>query len=185
MNPRLKQRVLAVFACAAGVVLFSIIYVRAHPLVFNESFFGHAHCMKSAGLGLESYAADHGGRFPFHTNGSAAALALPIPGGYCSDSELSGPGYITRVYVQGMSRADDGKIAILFDKVPTPGGDHCHLFQRMRAPLGREVYTIGGGMRFIPESKWSEFSREQIELLVGAGIPRPQAEAYYSESPRR
>lgn len=176
---------MVVFGCAAGAVLFSIIYVRAHPLVFNESFFGHAHCMKSAGLGLESYAADHGGRFPFHTNGCMAALALAIAGRYCSDSELTCPGYIPRVYVQSLSRTNDGEIAILFDKVPTPGGDHCHFFQRMRAPLGREVYTIGNGMRFIPESGWSKFSREQVDLLVAAGMKQLQAEDYYSEFPRR
>ena len=176
---------MVVFGSAIALVLFSIIYVRAHPLVFNESFFGHAHCMKSAGLGLESYAADHGGRFPFHTNGCAAALALPVAGGYCSDSEFTGPGHVTRVYVQGLSRSDDGEIALLFDKVPTPGGDHCHFFARMRAPLGREVYTIGNGMRFILEREWSKFSRRQMDLLVAAGIPRAQAESYYSETPNR
>jgi len=170
---------------AAGAVAFSIIYVRAHPLVFNESFFGHAHCMKSAGLGLESYAADHGGRFPFHANGCSAALALASSGGYCSDSELTGPGYVRRVYVQGLNRTNDGEIAILFDKVPTPGGDHCHFFHRMRAASGREVYTIGSGMRFIPEREWSKYTREQVSLLVAAGISRPQAEAYYSEIPKR
>jgi len=176
---------MVVFGSAVGVVLLSIVYVRAHPLVFNECFFGHAHCMKSAGLGLESYAADHGGRFPFHTNGCAAALALAVAGGYCCDSELTGPGYVTRVYVQGLSRANDGQLAMLFDKVPTPGGDHCHFFQRMRAPLGREVYTIGNGMRFIPQREWSKFSIEQVNLLVAAGIRRREAEDYYSEIPRR
>lgn len=169
----------------AGALAFSTIYVRAHPRVFNESFFGHAHCIKSAGLGLDTYAADHFGRFPFHTNGSAAALILAIAGGYCSNSELTGPGYVTRVYVQGLGQADNGQIALLFDKVPTPGGDHCHLFQRLRAPLGREVYTIGNGMRFIPESEWAEYSKRQVTLLIAAGIPRLQAEAYYSASPQK
>jgi len=178
--------VTVVFLGSAVVVLACcVVYVRAYPLVFNESFFGHAHCMKSAGLGLEAYAADHGGRFPFHTNGCAAALALARAGSYCSDSELTGPSYVTRVYVQGLSRADNSEIAILFDSVPTPGGDHCHFLQRMRAPLGREVYTIGKGMRFIPETEWSTYSREQVSLLVAAGIPRPQAEDYYSGIPRR
>jgi hypothetical protein len=169
------------FGAAAVVVLFGIIYVRAHPLVFNESFFGHAHCMKSAGLGLESFAGDHGGRFPFHTNGCAAALAQAIAGGYCSGSELSGPGHIPRVYVQGLSRANDGEIAILFDKVPTPGGDHCHLFRRIWAPLGREVWTIGAGMSFIPESRWPAYAKRQVESLVAAGMPKQQAENYYLE----
>src|SRR3569832_1217055 len=74
---------------------------------------------------------------------------------------------------------------MLFDKVATPGGDHCHFFRRMRAPLGREVYTIGNGMRFILERDWSKFSRRQVELLVAAGIPRAQAEGYYSANNKR
>ena len=200
MSARLRKRALGLLGAAIAVIAVGGIYIRAHPLVFNESFFGHAHCMKSAGLGLESYAADHGDRFPFHTNGYADALILASKDGYCSDAELTGPGYkpevlervrksgehapeneFGRVYVQGLSCADNTKIAILFDKIPTPGGDHCHLFRRLWAPLGREVYTIGDGMHFILESEWPRYCREQVALLVTAGVNRPQAEAYYYE----
>jgi len=89
------------------------------------------------------------------------------------------------VYVQGLRDTDDPEIALLFDKLATPGGDHCHLFRRMTAPLGREVWTIGGGMRFIPESRWPAYAKEQIQLLVAAGIAREQAERYYLDSPKR
>jgi hypothetical protein len=172
-----------------------------HLLVFNESFLGHAHCVKGSGLSLETYALDHGGRYPFHTNGYGDALLLVNDGW---DAALTGPGYDTRVferarrtgedapetefgrvYVQGLSNTNDLAIALLFDKLPTPGGDHCHLFRRMRAPLGREVWTVGGGMQFVPESRWPGYSKEQIELLVAAGIARQQAERYYSEQPMK
>ena len=201
MTPKFKKRFLLSFCAAAAVVASCVAYARTHPLVFNESFWEHAHCIKGGGLGLEGYAEEHGGLFPFHTNGYGDALVLVNDGW---DAALTGPGYdakvferarrtgedapeseFGRVYVQGLSRTKDPEIAILFDKLPTPGGDHCHLFRRMRAPLGREVWTIGSGMRFVPESRWPTYSREQIELLVAAGIPRQQAEKYYSEKANR
>ncbi len=201
MTPKLKRRVSISAAVLAVVVVFSFYYVRTHPLVFNESFLGHAHCIKGGSLDLMGYAHEHGGKFPFHTNGYGDALLL-VNNGW--DAALTGPGYGTqvferarrtgedapesefgRVYVQGLSDTNDPEIVILFDKLPTPGGDHCHLFRRMTAPLGREIWTIGSGMRFIPESRWPAFANEQIGLLVAAGIGREQAERYYSESSKR
>ena len=90
-----------------------------------------------------------------------------------------------RVYVQGLSQGDNSRIAILFDKMPTPGGDHCHLFSRLWAPQGREVYTVSDGMHFVPESEWPAYAKRQVELLVEAGIPQPQAESYYSDNVRK
>ncbi len=193
------------FALAVGLVVLGVVlgwlYVKTHPLVFNESLWGHAHCIKGGGLSLLTYAHDHGGRFPAHTNGYGDALVL-VNAGW--DAALTGPGYGTevfervrrtgedapesefgRVYVQGLSATNAREIAILFDKLPTPGGDHCHFPWRLSAPLGREVWTIGEGMRFVPESRWPAYSKEQIELLVSAGMPREQAEAYYSEKPKK
>ena len=189
-----------VIAAVAVLAAACVVYIRTHPLVFNESFFSHAHCIKGGGLGLEGYAHEHGGMFPFHTNGYGDALVLVNDGW---DEALTGPGYdakvfervrktdedapesqFGRVYVQGLSLIDNREIAILFDKLPTPGGDHCHLFRRMFALLGREVWTLGGGMRFISETKWPAYAEEQIELLVAAGIARKQAEMYYSEKPK-
>ena len=197
MTARRKKVIAGVLAIMAVVVGLCVLYVKAHPLVFNESFLEHAHCMKGGGLSLMAYAHDHGGRFPFHTNGYGDALLLVNDGW---DEALTGPGYnarvferarrtgedapeaeFGRVYVQGLSDTNNPEIAILFDKLPTPGGDHCHLFRRMRAALGREVWTIGSGMLFIPESKWPAYSKSQIELLVAAGISRQEAEMYYAE----
>ena len=195
---RLTRRRLSVLGTLLAVACaFGFYYVRMHRLVFNESFFGHSHCMTSAGLDLVSYASEHGGQFPSHPNGYGDALLLVNNG---SDAALTGPGYDTqvfervrrtgedaperefgRVYVQGLSNTDDPEIAILFDKLPTPGGDHCNGFRRFSAPLGREIWTIGSGLRFVPESEWPTFAKEQIELLVAAGIAREQAEKYYSE----
>lgn len=148
-----------------------------------------------------SYAGEHGGRFPFSTNGYGAALVLVNDGW---DESLTGPGYdarvfervrrtgeiapeseFGRVYIQGLCETSDPEIALLFDKLPTPGGDHCHFPRRLFASLAREVWTIGDGHPVILETEWPAYSKHQIELLVNAGLPREQAEMYYSEKPKR
>jgi hypothetical protein len=176
------------------VVLFQ--YHQKHPLVFGESFLSHEHCITQASMSLQTHASDHGGRFPFHTNGFGDALLL------VQDAWLpafSGPGHSTatfenarangtdvseaacgRIYVQGLSKSDSPEIAILFDRTPSPG-DHLHGFARMTAPPVREVAFIGGSHTIIPASEWAEFAKTQIELLVAAGIPRTLATSYYSD----
>jgi len=200
MTRKLKHRLLTVLAVVIALVTLGTIYVRSHPLVFNESFFGHAHCIVIGGIDLGRYAQDHDGRFPYSTNGYGDALLL-VPDAWFPS--FTGPGYDAgvferalktgqhlpeelcgRVYVQGLSETNDPEIAILFDKFPTPGGDHCHLLARMIAPLAREVWTIGSGHRAIPLSKWPAFAKHQIELLVAAGIPREQAARYYADVTR-
>jgi hypothetical protein len=179
-------------------------YVHTHPLVFNESFLGHAHCLKAGGLALEAYANEHAGKYPYDPKGYGDALLLltnEVAGWWES---VTGPGYNAkpflealasgthlpeekcgRVYVQGLIRTNDPEIALLFDKLPTPGGDHCHLFARVRHAVGREIWTIGWGMRFIPEKDWPAFSRHQIELLVMAGMAKAEAERLYAQGPAR
>jgi hypothetical protein len=204
MKPKPKRR-FTLFLCA-GVVIVALcsLYVRTHPPVFNESFWEHAHCIKGTGLALLQYAADHGGKFPSDTNGYGNALLLITNELNNFWAGLTGPGYdgqvfaeaartgrhipeeaCGRVYVQGLSEADNPQIALLFDKLPTPGGDHCHLLARLSAPLVREAWTIAGGMKQIPEKEWPAYSKHQIDLLVAAGIAAEQAKSYYSKKPKR
>jgi hypothetical protein len=204
MTAKLKKLLLVSSCATAAVAVLCGLYVRAHPLVFNESFLGHAHCMKGGGLALDSYARGHYGKFPYHTNGYGDALLLMTNEVGVWWASVTGPGYTEqpflnalatgshlaeqacgRVYVQGLSVTDNPEITLLFDKLPTPGGDHCHLLRRLSAPLGREVWTIGSGMRFVPESKWPAYSKEQVELLAAAGIAREKAEMYYSEKSKK
>lgn len=191
-----KRWLKVVFGTAFVAVMFCAFYVRTHPLVFNESFFEHAHCIRIAEGYLVQYAHEHNGHFPYHTNGYGDAVLL-IPDIWLEC--FSGPGYDTsawkesqrtggdvpetqcgRVYVQGLSATNDPKLVLLFDKMPSPG-DHRHFFSRIGAPMVREVLTIGGGMEIIPESQWPEWSKAQIELLVVAGITRQTAEMYYTD----
>ena len=184
----------------AVLVVAGVFYVRARPLVFNESFWGHAHCMAQSTTTFRMYADENFGRLPNHTNGYGDALLLLVPD-YTYWSLLTGPGgYDTqadkrwkqsgvnvpesecgRVYVQGLAETNNPDIVILFDKVPTPGGDHCHGLKRLTAPLCRDVLYLSGSKTVIEESKWAEFVSNQIELLVNDGYDRAAAEQLYAE----
>lgn len=84
-----------------------------------------------------------------------------------------------RVYVQGLNPGCP-QIVILFDKVPTPGGDHCQLLGRVWTPLCREVLFADGDHRTVKETEWPEFARKQVELLIAAGIKPEVAKRYYA-----
>ena len=194
----MRRSIKILVALALAGVLCAI-YVRTHPLIFNESFAGHAHCISGTGLSLLTYAEENGGRFPFHTNGYGDALLLLTNEMAGFWAGFTGPGYdgkvfaeaartgrhipeeaCGRVYVQGLSRTNDPEIALLFDKLPTPGGDHCNGLARLRAPLGREVWIVGGGIKWIHETEWPQFARGQVQLLVKAGMSRREAEGLYA-----
>jgi len=192
--------VLLAFGISIGLLYT---YVKLNPLVFSESFYGHAHCIPQAAGAFLFYAQDNFGRFPFHTNGYGDALLLLYPT-YASWSLLTGPGNYKpdagatwkqsgvdvpesecgRVYVQGLMESNYPGIAILFDKVPTPGGDHCHLLKRLTAPLCRDVLLLDGSREVILESDWPAFASNQIELLVKDGFDRATAEKLYAEKGR-
>ena len=199
ISPSAKRKWMWVLAGIFVTTMAVMIYVRSHPLVFNDSFFEHTHCIVQASGALSQYASDNFGRFPAHTNGYGDALLLLIPE-YTPWSVLTGPGYNAhadekwklssanvpevecgRVYVQGLTETNNPEIAILFDKLPSPGGDHCHLLTRFTAPLCREVLFLDGSHRTIRESNWPEFAENQIALLVKEGFDRTAAKAIYAE----
>lgn len=164
-------------------------------------FHAHEHCMKNAGLSLMQYASEHGGKFPFHTNGYGDALLLMLDESSKEEARLfTAPGddgtllrehlksgadvpemRCTRSYVQGLSETNNPEITLLFDRYPTRGGDH---FRRPWGPKLREVWMLGGGHRVIPEKNWPKFQEQQLNLLVEEGMPRSEAEAYY-QPPQR
>ena len=195
MLRKLRWLLLIVAVLATLVAIF----VRRNPLIFNESLWGHAHCIKIAGLQLGGFAQEHGGKFPYDPKGYGNALVLLDPDIYFS---LTGPGYDAtpfhaakrngtelsdedcgRVYVQGLTVKSNAEIALLFDKIPTPGGDHCHFPHRLWAPLGREVWLVGTGSPFVTETEWPEFAKRQIEMLVNEGFEREKAEQLYARQP--
>jgi hypothetical protein len=158
----------------------------------------HRHCIKQAGLALHDYADAHGGRFPDAPGGYGDALLLA--GNDETWHALTGPGYdpaalrgaaaagrwlpeaeCGRVYVRGLKAAGDGRVAVMFDKLATPGGDHCHLPIRLWATRGREVLYRDGNMRLVRDPDWPTFAAEQVELLAGEGVPRSEAERLYAQ----
>jgi hypothetical protein len=182
--------------CVACAVLWWA-YVWTHPLVFMAT---HTNCITMAGLEFARYAAEHEGRYPFHSKRYPNALLLMDE--HCFNA-LTGPGYETaplveakttgaelpeedcgRVYIQGLTKRFDTRIAMLFDKLPTPGGDHCPLPYRMWAPLLREVLTSDGTHFGVRESEWPEFSQQQVALLVKEGWDRQEAERLFASRPK-
>jgi hypothetical protein len=184
----------------ATLAVLAVVYVRVHwrhyRLVFMEA---HTHCIKCAGLGLEQYASEHQGRFPFHPKGYGNALLLLNEDYFAT---LTGPSYEAtpffkakiegtdlaeedcgRVYIQGLTKKSNSEIVLLFDKLPTPGGDHCHFPIRLWAPLGREVWSVGRTHQFIRESEWPEFASTQVDLLVQEGFDRQDAERLFASKP--
>jgi hypothetical protein len=165
-------------------------------ILMSILFPAHEHCMKQTGLSLRTYALDHGGRFPFHTNGFGDAILLLIKELGDDPRLFTAPGdngslyrkcvktsahmpeeRCTRAYVQGLSDTNNPQIALVFDRYPTREGDH---FRRPWGPRLREVAMLDGSMEVIREEKWPEFRRKQIELLVAEGITRAQEEELYA-----
>ena len=186
-----------------SLILCPIFFVAAFVLmmVFN-AFHAHEHCIKQAGLAFKMYSMDNNGKLPYDTNGFGNALLLLVKSGHLGDTNgqysigpITGPGddgklfreaiktgaripeeKCSRVYIQGLSETNNPEIAILFDKKPTPGGDH---FRRPWGPLVREVCLLDGSMQVIPDKSWSRFSSSQVELLVQDGIARETAQHYH------
>jgi hypothetical protein len=158
----------------------------------------HQHCIKCTGLAFRTYAMDHAGVLPYHTNGFGDALLLLVKEGHLPTVAcLCGPGddghvlsnalvhglhvpesQCSRVYIQGLSEANDPEICVLFDRRSVRGGDH---FYGTGKPL-REACLLDGSMQTILDKQWPEFSRRQVELLIAAGFSRQKALEYYPEA---
>jgi hypothetical protein len=183
------------------VTVLAGVYFCANPLVFNESLWEHAHCISIAGQELEHYASENGGKFPSDPKGYGNALLLLNEDCYFA---LTGPGYDAvvfheakrsgrdlaeeecgRVYIQGLTKKSDPEIVLLFDKLPTPGGDHCHFPSRLWAPLGREVLFVSGHSIFVLERDWPDFAKRQVELLAKEGFSSEEAERLFASKPKQ
>lgn len=70
---RWKKVLLGIAIFIVAVIIGDRIHAKMYPLWHLPR---HRHCLKQTGLGLKMYAADHGDRFPVHTNGYADALLL-------------------------------------------------------------------------------------------------------------
>jgi hypothetical protein len=180
-----------------GVVGLAGLFVAfMFAMAFLNPFHAHKHCIKVTSGDFWAYATDHGGDYPFHTNGFGDALLHMVRSNYTRIAQVTAPGddgryfeeclktgadvpedKCSRVYVQGLRKTSDSQLALIFDRSPTPGGDH---FRRPWGPLMRDVCRVDGSTLFLSEQRWPEFAREQVELLVLEGVSRAEAERLYA-----
>ena len=66
-------------------------------------------------------------------------------------------------------------ICLLYDRHSSRGGDHFYGLGRSL----REVCMLDGMMNTVPDAKWTEFGRKQVDLLVEAGWTHEKALGYY------
>jgi hypothetical protein len=127
---------------------------------------------------LDYYAHDHDGRYPAGEATPEASLSLLYPK-YANAYQLSGktvpPAHAEEIlgrgehlgpescdwhYVEGLTLADDSRIAIFWDKI---GLNH---FGGRLLEGGHSIGRMGGACEVIPEKDWPLFLAEQEELLA-------------------
>jgi hypothetical protein len=177
-------------------IFFALLALIATAVLAEQAWsrytypYGASHCcILVLGSSLEAYAQDHGGRFPSGGDSPEASLSL-LYSNYIDAYTLRGktvplqtveralkangklgPESCGWHYVEGLTLADDPRIAIVWDKVGLG-----HDGQRLKNGA-HEVRFVGGDREFISRANWPEFLKNQQELLehgsteVVRGIP--------------
>jgi hypothetical protein len=163
-------------------IIFGIIVVLviSGGVYYKAKFpYGWSHCCIIGMMGtLEQYAIEHAGHYPTGESSSEASLSLICRSNYMDaytirgmivpentvrkileGGGLLGPDTCGWHYTDGLTRADDPRIALLYCKQPLG-----HNGQRTKDG-GRQVVFVGGNIEWISGSKWSSFLHEQEELL--------------------
>jgi hypothetical protein len=143
--------------------------------------YGPSHCcLKGIGLALENYAMTNNGRFPAGAGCPEASLSLLYREGYgigaedlrgktvavdkvkaiLDRGELLDPDSCGWHYVEGLTHADDSRLALVWDKVGLG-----HNGQRL-SDGGHSVWFVGGPEEVIPGSQWQQFLVKQEELMA-------------------
>ena len=147
---------------------------------FKSKFpFGQSHCCIIGVMGaLEQYARENGGRYPTGESSPEASLSLLCRSNYLDADatrgmtisentvrdildrgDLLGPDTCGWHYTDGLTLADDTRIALLYCKQPLG-----HNGQTTKDG-GRQVVFVSGNIEWISGSKWPSFLQEQKELL--------------------
>jgi hypothetical protein len=141
--------------------------------------YGQSHCCdKQLRFSLENYADQHGGRYPSGEKTPEASLSLLIPD-YSNAHVLRGktvpletvenvlssgrrldPDSCGWHYVEGLTKSDDGRIAIFWDKVGLG-----HNGQRLLEG-GHSVYFLNYDHRVVSADEWPQFLEEQAKLIA-------------------
>ncbi len=171
----MRTRTKVLLTVAVLLVVGGYSFYRWHRYTYP---YGWSHCCDfSVWFCLREYAEAHGGRFPVGEVTPEASLSLLYraglghPGMLCGKTvpeavvreilergELLGPETCGWHYVEGLTLADDPRLALFWDKAGLghngqrlPNGDHY-------------VGFIGQVSERIPGEKWAEFLQEQEKL---------------------
>jgi hypothetical protein len=165
-----------------AVIILGIIAVLAIAMgtYYKAKFpYGSSHCcIINVMDSLEMYAEEHVGHYPTGGASPEASLSLLCRSNYLDaytirgmtvpektvrtileSGGLLGPDTCGWHYTDGLTRADDQRIALLYCKQPLGhNGDKTK-------DGGRQVVFVGGRIGWISGEKWPSFLQEQNELL--------------------
>lgn len=166
---------------AYGLLVIGLVYTVALVAAWRDAAqypFGHSHCCdKALYLALMNYAESHNGDFPAGDGTPEASLSLlysehladanllrgkSVPEKTVQEildrNELLGPESCGWHYVEGLSKNDDGRLALFWDK---EGLDH----NGGRLPEGGHiVWFINSEHPHINAADWPDFLAEQKKL---------------------
>ena len=145
--------------------------------------YGRSHCcIIQMMFALARYADDHGGRYPAGEATPEASLSLLYRGEYMGAYTLSGmtvppekteailkagrllgPDSCGWHYVEGLTKADDPRLGLLWCKEPLG-----HNGGRTRYG-GRQILRVDGSPEWVSGSQWPDFLAEQERLLSQRG----------------
>lgn len=172
----IKRRFIITAVLLAGLVALGIVILAP---VIPRFPYGQSHCciigMSSA---LEQYADAHGGHYPAGGTSPEASLSLLyrsnlvdanlIRGMTVSEVNVReilekgralGPQSCGWHYVEGLTRADDDRLALLYCK---EGLGH----NGQLTDGGRQVVFVGGNIEWVSGERWAEFVAEQHQLFA-------------------
>jgi hypothetical protein len=176
----MKKR-LFIVAIVLGIIAVLAIGIGTY---YKAKFpYGQSHCCIIGMAGsLEMYAEEHVGHYPTGEASPEASLSLLSRSNYLDaytirgmtvpektvktileGGDLLGPDTCGWHYTDGLTRADDQRIALLYCKQPLG-----HNGEKTKDG-GRQVVFVGGNIDWISGEKWSTFLEEQKVLLSKRG----------------
>ena len=172
----MKKR-LRIIAIVFGIV--AVLVIAGGVYYISKFPYGQSHCCIIGVMGaLEQFASENGGRYPTGESSPEASLSLLCRSNYLDaytirgmivpeettrrildSGGLLGPDSCGWHYTDGLTRADDTRIALLYCKQPLGhNGDKTK-------DGGRQVVFVGGNIEWISGKTWSAFLEEQKKLL--------------------
>jgi hypothetical protein len=175
----MKKRSKIILSIIGVILISAIVFIYASYRYMYPNGARHI-CAKQIALALSMYSNDNNGFYPAGEDTPEASFSLiyedylhvpSILGGktiptevataVLEKGELLGPENCSWHYVEGLTEADDLNIAIFWDKEPGFG----HNCERMSGGR-REVVFLSSMSKYIPESEWQAFLKEQKNLLA-------------------